>query len=172
MDVVIHLAGIAHVSSDVPEKSYDQVNRKTTQGLAQAAVVYGVKHFIFVSSIRAQTGPTADKPLNESDLAQPTDAYGARSLRQKMPSENRECRTRFLRPVVIYGPGAKANMASMIKFADSPFPLPFGASAICVRFSQWTISFHAIRFLLEQGPAQRNLCRCRTGASHIRGKFF
>src|SRR3954470_19002041 len=34
MDVVIHLAGIAHAGGDIPEASYDQINRVATQGLA------------------------------------------------------------------------------------------------------------------------------------------
>jgi UDP-glucose 4-epimerase len=101
MDVVIHLAGVAHVGSDVPEKSYDQVNRITTQGLAQAALAHGVKHFIFVSSIRAQTGPTADKPLNESNLAQPTDAYGRSKLAAEEAVRKSGVPYTILRPVVI-----------------------------------------------------------------------
>ncbi len=152
MDAVIHLAGIAHVSSDVPDASYDQVNRVTTQDLAQAAVAHGTKHFIFVSSIRAQSGPTSDKPLNESDPPQPTDAYGRSKLAAEEAVRKSGVPFTILRPVVIYGSGAKANMESMIKFADSTIPLPFGRFRNLRSLLAMDNLISAIRFLLEQGP--------------------
>lgn len=152
MEAVIHLAGIAHVSSDVPEMEYDQINRAATQSLAQAAAENGAKHFIFVSSIRAQTGPTTDKPLNENDLPQPTDAYGRSKLAAEDAVRKSGVPFTILRPVVIYGPGAKANMASMIKFADSPFPLPFGRFRNLRSLLAMKNLVSAIRFLIEQGP--------------------
>lgn len=152
MDAVIHLAGIAHVSGDVPDASYDQVNHLTTQSLAQSAVAYGTKHFIFVSSIRAQTGPIADKPLNESDSPQPTDAYGRSKLAAEDAVRKSGVPFTILRPVVIYGSDAKANMESMIKFADSPFPLPFGRFRNLRSLLAMENLISAIRFLLELGP--------------------
>ena len=152
MDVVIHLAGIAHVSGDIPDAAYDQVNRVAALGLAQAALAHGVKHFILMSSIRAQAGPTAEKPLNESAPPQPTDAYG----RSKLAAEDAVRRSglpfTILRPVVIYGAGAKANMASMIRFADSPLPLPFGRFRNLRSLLAMDNLISAIAFLLEQGP--------------------
>lgn len=152
METVIHLAGVAHVSSDIPEATYDQVNRAATQSLAQAAAENGTKHFIFVSSIRAQTGPTADRPLNESDPPQPTDAYGRSKLAAEDAIRKSGVPFTILRPVVIYGAGAKANMASMIKFADSPFPLPLGRFRNLRSLLAMENLVSAVRFLIEQGP--------------------
>ena len=33
----------------------------------------------------------------------------------------------ILRPVLIYGPGVKGNLASLLRLARSPWPLPFGS---------------------------------------------
>jgi nucleoside-diphosphate-sugar epimerase len=67
VDQVVHLAGIAHTSRGVDRTSYDRVNRQATLELATAAAQAGVKHFVFVSSIRAQCGPVADHALTERD---------------------------------------------------------------------------------------------------------
>src|SRR5690242_13603090 len=51
-DTVIHVAGIAHVSSDpTMEDLYYKVNRDLTIETAQKAKNEGVKQFIFMSSI-------------------------------------------------------------------------------------------------------------------------
>jgi len=68
MDAVVHLAGIAHVGPDFPESAYDRVNHLGVADLARASAAAGVKHFVLMSSIRAQTGAVADHPLSEADL--------------------------------------------------------------------------------------------------------
>ena len=55
VDQVVHLAGIAHTGRGVDRASYDRVNRQATAQLATAAAQAGVKHLVFVSSIRAQS---------------------------------------------------------------------------------------------------------------------
>jgi UDP-glucose 4-epimerase len=42
IDVIIHLAGIAHRGSDIMEEQYDSVNRQATGDLARAATAAGV----------------------------------------------------------------------------------------------------------------------------------
>ncbi len=56
VDFVIHLAGIAHTSG-VSDAHYDRINHRATAALAAAARATGVQRVVFVSSIRAQTGP-------------------------------------------------------------------------------------------------------------------
>src|SRR5580700_6442920 len=63
VDQIVHLAGIAHTGRGVDRAAYDRINRQATAQLAAAAVLAGVKHFVFVSSIRAQSGPAADHAL-------------------------------------------------------------------------------------------------------------
>src|SRR5262249_8752261 len=58
IDAVIHSAGLAHAMSGIPEDDYRVLNTEATIGLARAAHRAGAKRFVFLSSIRAQCGPT------------------------------------------------------------------------------------------------------------------
>ena len=60
VDAVIHSAGIAHAMSGVPEDDYRLLNTEATIGLARAAQRAGARRFVFLSSIRAQSGPAAE----------------------------------------------------------------------------------------------------------------
>src|ERR1700726_4781666 len=75
VDAVIHSAGIAQGMSGVPEDDYRVLNTEATISLARAARRAGAKRFVFLSSIRAQCGPTADTVLTEAVEPRPTDAY-------------------------------------------------------------------------------------------------
>jgi len=77
---VIHSAGIAHGMSGLPEDDYRAINTEATVGLARAAARAGARRFIFLSSIRAQSGPAAQEVLTENLEPQPTDAYGRSNL--------------------------------------------------------------------------------------------
>src|SRR6516165_3878336 len=80
VDAVIHSAGFTHGMSGIPEDDYRLLNTEATIGLARAARRAGAKRFVFLSSIRAQTGPTAESILTEADEPNPTDAYGRSKL--------------------------------------------------------------------------------------------
>jgi nucleoside-diphosphate-sugar epimerase len=151
VDAVVHLAGIAHVSNAITEERYDKVNRLATKSLALAAsMAPSVQRLVFVSSIRAQTGPSSDRVLTESDTPAPTDAYG----RSKLAAEGFVCGygvpATILRPVVIYGPQARANVAQLMKIASLPFPLPFGAFSNKRSLLALANMISAIQFVLEQ----------------------
>jgi nucleoside-diphosphate-sugar epimerase len=124
VDQVIHLAGIAHAGRGVAAELYDRVNRLATAQLAVAAAAAGVKHFVFVSSIRAQSGPAADHPLTERDEAAPTDAYGRSKLAAETAVRSAGVPFTILRPALLYGPGVKGNFALLLRAARSPWPLP------------------------------------------------
>jgi nucleoside-diphosphate-sugar epimerase len=59
VSAVVHLAGIAHASVDIAEAAYDRVNRLATAELAAAAHAAAIQRLVFVSSIRAQSGPAS-----------------------------------------------------------------------------------------------------------------
>ena len=59
-DAVIHSAGVAQTMSGVPEDDYRLLNTEATIKLARAAERAGVRRFVFLSSIRAQSGSTAE----------------------------------------------------------------------------------------------------------------
>jgi UDP-glucose 4-epimerase len=108
----------------VPEDDYRVLNTEATIGLARAARRAGAKRFIFLSSIRAQCGPTAEMVLTETLEPRPTDAYG----RSKLAAERRLAELDIdwvsLRATLVYGPGVRGNMARLIRLARSPLPLP------------------------------------------------
>jgi nucleoside-diphosphate-sugar epimerase len=124
MEQVIHLAGIAHIGRGIGQKAYDLVNRQATAQLAMAAAQAGVSRFVFVSSIRAQNGPAADHALTERDPPTPTDSYGRSKLAAEEAVRSAGVPFTILRPVLLYGPGAKGNFAMLARAAASPLPLP------------------------------------------------
>jgi UDP-glucose 4-epimerase len=125
IDAVIHLAGVAHRSA--PDDEMMRLNKQVAIELAEAATKADVKHFIFVSSIAAQTGPSASSVLTETDPPRGLNAYGRSKLEAETALSKLELPLTILRPVAVYGPNAKGNFAALKKLAGLPLPLPFGA---------------------------------------------
>ena len=125
-DAVIHSAGLAETMSGLPEDDYRLINTEATIGLARAASRARVKRFIFFSSIRAQSGPTASETLTEDAEPKPTDAYGRSKLAAEQGLAEANIDWVALRLALTYGPGVQGNMARLIRLARSPYPLPVG----------------------------------------------
>jgi UDP-glucose 4-epimerase len=127
VDAVIHSAGLAHAMSGRPEDDYRLFNTEATIGLARAARRAGVRRFVFLSSIRAQCGPTSEQVLTETMEPRPTEAYGRSKLAAEQGLADVGLDWAALRLVLVYGPGVKGNMAQLMRLARSPFPLPLGS---------------------------------------------
>jgi nucleoside-diphosphate-sugar epimerase len=127
VDAVIHSAGVTPAMSGVPADDYRLLNTEATIALARAAHRARVKRFVFLSSIRAQCGPTADAVQTEALEPKPTDAYGESKLAAERGLAKLDLDWVALRAVLVYGPGVKGNMAQLARLARSPFPLPVGA---------------------------------------------
>jgi uncharacterized protein YbjT (DUF2867 family) len=80
VDAVVHSAGLAHAMSGAPEDDFRNSNTEATRKLAEAAQRAKVGRFVFLSSIRAQSGPSAATPLTDADAPAPTDPYGRSKL--------------------------------------------------------------------------------------------
>ncbi|HYQ08113.1 MAG TPA: NAD-dependent epimerase/dehydratase family protein [Xanthobacteraceae bacterium] len=124
VDAVIHSAGFTQGMSGIPEDDYRLLNTEATIGLARAARRAGAKRFVFLSSIRAQCGPTAATALTEADEAKPTDAYGRSKLAAERGLAELDLDWVSLRAALVYGRGVRGNMAQLMRLARSPFPLP------------------------------------------------
>jgi nucleoside-diphosphate-sugar epimerase len=124
VDAVIHSAGFTQGMSGIPEDDYRVLNTEATINLARAARRAGAKRFIFLSSIRAQSGPTADTVLTEADDPNPTDAYGRSKLAAERGLKDLDVDWVSLRAALVYGPGVRGNIAQLMRLARSPFPLP------------------------------------------------
>lgn len=122
VDGVVHLAGLAHRPATAQE--HDAVNYRLAAEAAQAATRAGVRHFVFVSSIAAQTSASAAHVVTEADTPRPAGPYGEAKLAAEMAIRQTGVPFSILRPVVIGGPGAKGNLAILERVAALPVPLP------------------------------------------------
>ncbi len=135
VDTVVHLASRVHMMQEVsldPFSEYQKVNVKATENLANAAVKFGVRRFIYVSSIKVNGEHTVgEQRFSELDLPNPQDHYGQskwdaeRALREIAKATGLE--VVIIRPPLVYGKGVKANFQKLIQAIKNGWPLPLGA---------------------------------------------
>ncbi|MCG9737528.1 SDR family oxidoreductase [Shewanella insulae] len=132
--VIVHMAARVHVMNDRsadPLGEFREVNTAGTMNLARQAVKAGVKRFIFVSSIKVNGESTLqDRPFTGNDVRNPKEFYGqskAEAEEQLLDlAKETGLEVVIIRPTLVYGPGVKANFASLLKFVSIGVPLPFG----------------------------------------------
>jgi len=129
VDAVVHVAGIAHIGASVDPATYDRVIHLATADLAATCAQAGVRRVVFVSSVRAQCGAAASQVLRETDAAQPSEAYGRAKLQAEEALRAGDLDWTILRPTLVYGTGARGNLASLLRLVDSPWPLPLASFA-------------------------------------------
>jgi len=127
VDAVIHSAGVPHAMSGLPDDDYRLFNTEATVRFACAAKRARVKRFVFLSSIRAQSGPAANAVLTEDQEPRPTDAYGRSKLDAEKGLAGIGLDWAALRLALVYGPGAGGNIARLIRLARTPYPLPLAS---------------------------------------------
>jgi UDP-glucose 4-epimerase len=127
LDAVVHLANLAHQTA--ADDAFERVNHQATADLCAAAKRAGIAQLIYVSSIYAQVGHTADKVITEDDVPEPANAYGRTKLLAERAVEDSGVPFTILRPTLVVGEGAKANVKALYRLAQLPFPLPFGSIA-------------------------------------------
>lgn len=132
---VIHCAARVHVMDDVavdPQSEFRSVNVDATLRLAEQAVNAGVERFIFISSIKVNGESTVPgRPFTAQQAPSPIDPYGiskweAEQQLRKLSAET-GMEVVIIRPVLVYGPGVKANFLNMMKWLYKGVPLPLGA---------------------------------------------
>lgn len=135
VDTVIHSAARVHVMNDTesdPLAAFRKVNVDGTLNLARQAATAGVKRFVFISSIKVNgEGTPKGRPYTADDQPRPSDPYGiskreAEDALRVLASES-GLEVVIIRPVLVYGPGVKANFLAMMRWLDRGIPLPFGA---------------------------------------------
>lgn len=132
-EIVIHAAARAHVLKDElvdPLEEYRRVNVEGTLSLARQAAAFGVKRFIFISSIGVN-GKVNARPFNEDDLPNPVELYAQSKweAEQGLWEIHRETGMELviIRPPLVYGPNAPGNFGSLMKWVAQGVPLPLGA---------------------------------------------
>jgi len=121
-DVVFHVAGIAHVSSDPKmEDLYYKVNRDLTIETAEKAKAEGVKQFIFMSSIIVYGDSSSSKRvIDRNTVPKPSNFYGNSKLQAEegiKDLESDEFKIVVVRPPMIYGKGSKGNYPRLANMA-------------------------------------------------------
>lgn len=134
-NIVIHSAARVHVMNDQsadPLAEFRRVNVDGTLNLARQAAAAGVKRFIFISSIKVNGEGTAlGQPYTAFDTPAPQDPYGISKMEAELGLRELARQTGMgvviIRPVLVYGPGVKANFRSMMSWLSKGVPLPLGA---------------------------------------------
>jgi nucleoside-diphosphate-sugar epimerase len=128
VDAIVHLANRAHVVRDTASAAsadYRRVNVDGSVRLAQCAAAAGIRRFVFVSSVKVNG---EQGRFRESDPPAPRDAYAV----SKLEAERALLAVSgidlvIVRPPLVYGPGAKANFAALVRAVSRGLPLPVGA---------------------------------------------
>lgn len=130
--VVIHSAARVHVMNDAasdPLTEFRKVNVEGTLNLATQAAALGIKRFIFISSIKVNgEGTSLGFPYTAEGALDPVDPYGISKFEAEQGLKQIAFETGMevviIRPVLVYGPGVKANFHTMMSWLNKGIPLP------------------------------------------------
>lgn len=135
VDSVVHLAARVHINnfkSTDPLSDYRLINVEGTLSLARISVAAGVKRFIYLSSVKVNGESTLiGSPFTADNRPSPQDPYGISKLEAEEGLRQIAMETSMevviIRPPLVYGPGVKANFASMMLWLKCGLPLPLAA---------------------------------------------
>ena len=135
IDVIIHLAGRAHILNEQttdPLSEFRKVNVEGTLELARQALEKKVKRFIFMSSIGVNGSVTLQQPFTEDAIPQPHADYAVSKLEAEQELKKlfagSETELVIIRPPLIYAAHAPGNFARLLKLVASNLPLPFAGT--------------------------------------------
>ena len=147
IDCVVHAAARVHVMNESrrdplavfrrardPLETFRRVNVEGTLNLARQAAQAGVRRFIFISSIKVNGESTQpDQPFRADDTPAPQDPYAVSKAEAEVGlralAESTGMEVVIIRPVLVYGPGVRANFQTLLWLVDKGVPLPFAATS-------------------------------------------
>ncbi|ULX57900.1 UDP-glucose 4-epimerase [Ectothiorhodosinus mongolicus] len=135
VDCVIHCAARAHVMHETEADAlaaYRSVNVDGSRHLAEQAAAAGVRRLVYLSSIGVLGIHTNGRgPFFVSDASNPVEDYAVSKWEAEQAlwavAANTGLEVVVVRPPLVYGPGAKGNLARLLKLVRSGVPLPLGA---------------------------------------------
>ncbi|PIC69183.1 NAD-dependent epimerase [Sporosarcina sp. P16b] len=126
-DVVIHVAGIAHIKETSENADiYYRVNRDLAYEVAQKAKCGNVKQFIFFSSMSVYGINTGI--INKDSLPKPNSNYGKSKLEAEkliLPMADENFKIAIIRPPMIYGKHCKGNYVRLSRIATQTLVFPY-----------------------------------------------
>jgi nucleoside-diphosphate-sugar epimerase len=133
VNTIVHCAArTPHTNNSDVSAGYFAVNVEGVKNLAEQAAAFGVKRFIFLSSIKVNGEQTAlGSRFTSEDNSFPEGAYGISKWEAEQALHQVSARTGLevviIRPPLIYGPNVKGNFLSMLRWVHRGIPLPLGA---------------------------------------------
>ena len=135
VDCVLHCAGRAHIMNDRvrdPLQAFRQANVYDTVQFAQCCASSGVRRFVYLSSAKVHGEFTAcNHFFDESSNLLPSDPYSISKYeaesRLKSIASVSGMEVVIIRPPLIYGPGVKGNLLSLINLLSANLPLPLAS---------------------------------------------
>lgn len=132
IDVFLHFAAYSSFNSRVDLDALNNVNVSATVNLARICADFGVKRFIFLSSVKTLGESTSSNEAYRFDSAyNPQDPYGESKAEAEKEllkiARETGMEVTIIRAPLVYGPGVKANFASLLKLAEMNLPLPLGS---------------------------------------------
>ena len=121
--VVVHAAGLAHVTAAGRDAEFESVNVRGTAAVLQAAAAEGVRRVVLVSSVSVYGDAAAPaEDLGEAAPCRPASAYARSKLageavaRQAAAAAGLELT--IVRLATAYGPGDPGNVARLMRVID------------------------------------------------------
>ncbi len=127
IETIVHLSALVHQMGGATQEEYTNINVNQTLNLAKKAKNSGVKHFIFMSTVKVYGEETTDV-YTEKSVCNPEDDYGKSKFKaeqelQKLEDEN--FKVSIIRTPIVYGYGVKANINNLISLVKKVPILPF-----------------------------------------------
>lgn len=130
VQVVVHLAGRAHIADAPGRQALEEFRRTNVEGtrvLLEETLAARAACFVFISSVKA-VGEETEVPWTEDVVPAPTSPYGiskleAEQLLRRLASGSGMA-VPILRLPLVYGPGVKANMFHMFGWIARGLPMP------------------------------------------------
>ena len=130
-DYIIHLAAQTYSLSSNPLADLIKINCDVTLKLALDAANYGIKRFIFISSVGVLGSENINGVLfNNSSEFNPSSAYAVSKMKAevglKKLSKSTGMNIVVIRPPIVIGANVKGNFYRLLRLIDLGAPLPFG----------------------------------------------
>jgi nucleoside-diphosphate-sugar epimerase len=130
---VIHCAARSHIMKETetdPLAVYRSANVEATYNIAKQAARYGVKRFIFLSSVKVNGERTiGSSSFKYSDISKPKDAYAISKLEAEEAllelSKQTGLEIVIIRAPLVYGEEVKGNFKRLLNLVYKKIPMPF-----------------------------------------------
>lgn len=126
-ETILHLSALVHQMNGASKQQYEEVNITQTLKLAKKAKLSGVRHFIFMSTIKVY-GEESDCAYTEASACHPQDDYGKSKYLAELELEklaDADFIVSIIRTPIVYGAGTKGNIKNLISLIRTMPILPF-----------------------------------------------